>query len=119
MTLFLNYLICKINGGRIKFFRGGLEMSLYFMFGKYSSEAVEKISKERTIEVNKIVNQFGGEIKAMYVLMGAYDLVLITGFPNMKEALQASIAITKISGISFSTLPAMPVDEFDELLSNK
>lgn len=94
-------------------------MSLYFMFGKYSSEAVKKISKERTTEVNKIINQFAGEIKAMYILMGAYDLVLITSFPNMEEALQASIAITKVSGISFSTLPAMPVDEFDELIGDK
>ncbi len=92
-------------------------MSLYFMFGKYSSEAVEKISKERTQQVNQIVSQFGGEIKSIYILMGAYDLVLITSFQNMKEALQASIAITKATGISFSTLPAIPVEEFDELIA--
>lgn len=91
-------------------------MSLYFMFGKYTSEAVEKISSERTKKVVEIMNQFGGDIKSMYVLMGAYDLVLITTFPNMKEALQASIAITKATGISFSTLPALPVEEFDELI---
>lgn len=66
-----------------------------------------------------IAGQFGGVISAMYALMGAYDLVLIANFPNMKEALQASIAITKATGISFSTLPAMPVDEFDELMANK
>lgn len=91
-------------------------MSLYFMFGKYSSEAVREISKERTAEANRIISEFGGEIRSMYVLMGAYDLVLITSFPNMKEALQASIAITKVTGISFSTLPAMPVEEFDQLI---
>jgi uncharacterized protein with GYD domain len=62
------------------------------------------------------MNQFGGDIKSMYILMGAYDLVMITTFPNMKEALQASIAITKATGISFSTLPALPVEEFDELM---
>lgn len=91
-------------------------MSLYFMFGKYTSEAVEKISSERTKKVIDIMNQFGGDIKSMYILMGAYDLVMITTFPNMKEALQASIAITKATGISFSTLPALPVEEFDELI---
>lgn len=91
-------------------------MSLYFMFGKYSSESVKEMSRERTQQVNKIVNEFGGEIKSIYVLMGAYDLVLITSFENMKEALQASIAITKATEISFSTLPAMPVEEFDELI---
>lgn len=91
-------------------------MSLYFMFGKYSSDAVREMSRERTQQVNKIINDFGGEIKSIYVLMGAYDLVLITSFQNMEEALQASIAITKATRISFSTLPAMPVEEFDELI---
>jgi uncharacterized protein with GYD domain len=86
------------------------------MFGKYTSEAVDKISTERTKKVIDIMDQFGGDIKSMYILMGAYDLVLITTFPNMKEALQASIAITKATGISFSTLPALPVEEFDDLM---
>lgn len=94
-------------------------MSLYFMFGKYTSESVKKISRERTEQVIRIVRSFGGELKSMYVLLGAYDLVLIAGFPDMKEALQASIAITKETGISFSTLPAMPVEEFDELVADQ
>ena len=80
-------------------------MSLYFMFGKYTSEAVEKISTERTKKVSVIMNKFGGDIKSMYILMGAYDLVMITTFPNMKEALQASITITKATGISFLSRP--------------
>lgn len=94
-------------------------MSLYFMFGKYTSQAVKEISKERTQQVIRFVRSFGGEIKSMYVLLGAYDLVLIASFPNMKEALQASIAITKETGISFSTLPAMPVEEFDQLVADE
>lgn len=94
-------------------------MPVYFMFGKYSSEAMKEISKERTKKTIDIVNQFGGEITAMYALMGAYDLVLISSFPNMQNALQASITITRATGISFSTLPAMSVEEFDELMTKK
>jgi len=94
-------------------------MSMFFMFGTYSSESVRKISKERTKEILEIVNKFGGEINAMYVLLGAYDLVLIANFADMKIALQASIAMTRATGISFSTLPAISVEEFDEMMGNK
>jgi len=92
---------------------------MFFMFGTYSSESVRKISKERTKEILEIVNKFGGEINAMYVLLGAYDLVLIANFADMKIALQASIAMTRATGISFSTLPAISVEEFDEMMGNK
>lgn len=98
---------------------GEIAMPVFFMFGKYSSEAVKDISKDRTRKTVDIASEYGGVISAMYALMGAYDLVLIANFPNMKEALQASIAITKATGISFSTLPAMSVEEFDELMANK
>jgi len=94
-------------------------MPVFFMFGKYTSDAMQEISRERTKKAIDIAEQFGGVISAMYALMGAYDLVLIANFPNMKEALQASITITKATGISFSTLPAMPVEEFDELMAKK
>ncbi len=94
-------------------------MSMFFMFGTYSSDSIKKISKDRTLEVIELVKKFDGEINAMYVLLGAYDLVLISKFPEMKIALQASIAITRATGISFSTLPAITVEEFDELMKNK
>ncbi len=91
-------------------------METFFMFGKYSSDSVKDISRERTQKLLDIVRRFGGEVLHMYALLGAYDLVLITRFPDMKEALQASVAITKALGISFSTLPAIPVEEFDRLV---
>ena len=94
-------------------------MALFFMFGKYSPQAVKEISKEPTQKVLEIARRFGGEIKQMHVLLGAYDLVLIAEFPVMKEALQASVAVTKATDISFSTLPAVSVEEFDQLVSKR
>jgi len=39
----------------------------------------------------------------------------IIDFPGMNEAMKASIELTKLLGIAFSTSPAMTVDEFDKL----
>ncbi len=94
-------------------------MQMFFMFGKYSSEAMRRISKERTRQVLEIAARHNGEIVDMYALLGAYDLVLITKFPDIKHALKASVDITKETDISFSTLPALPVEEFDELVGKK
>ena len=90
-------------------------MSIFFMFGKYSVEAVGKTSAERTQKAVDLIKGFGGEVKSMYVLLGEHDLVLIVAFPGVKEAMKASIAITRMSGISFSTTEALTVEDFDQL----
>lgn len=94
-------------------------MSTFFMFGKYSSESTKEISAERTRKVTEIVRQFDGEIRTMYALMGAYDIVLIVNFPTMEQALKVSVMISQALGISFSTLPAIEIEEFDKLIGKK
>jgi uncharacterized protein with GYD domain len=90
-------------------------MAAFVMFGKYSAEALRGMSAERTEKAKGIVAGLGGEVTAMYALVGAYDLVLIVNLPGVREAMKASVELTKISGISFSTMPAVSVDEFDKL----
>jgi len=90
-------------------------MATFFMFGKYSSEAAKKISAERTEKAREAIEKLGGEVKEIYVLLGEYDLVIIAELPRMAEAMQASIALKRLTDISFFTAAAMPVDEFDEM----
>ncbi len=90
-------------------------MSTFFMFGKYSPEAVATISAGRTQKAVALIKGFGGEVKSMYVLLGEHDLVLIVSFPGVKEAMKASIALTRMSGIAFATTEAMSVEDFDKL----
>ena len=92
-------------------------MATFFMFGSYSSEAIQRISAERTGKVVSLVEQFGGEVVSIYALLGPHDLVFIVNFPGVEEAMQASIAVTKLTGISFTTSPAVTVEKFDEMMS--
>ncbi|MGA9351357.1 MAG: GYD domain-containing protein [Anaerolineae bacterium] len=91
-------------------------MPTFFMFGKYSIDALKEISAERTKNATAIVGDCGGEIKAGYALLGETDLVLIVDFPGVKEAMKASVELTKLLGISFTTAPAVTVEEFDKLI---
>lgn len=90
-------------------------MSTFFLFGKYSPASIKNISAKRTEKTAEIVKKFGGELKSGYALLGDKDLVLIVELPGIEEAIKASIVLHKMSGISFSTAPAVSVEQFDKL----
>lgn len=91
-------------------------MGTFFMFGRYTSDSAEGISAERTTKVRQAIEGLGGQVKGIYALLGEYDVVIIADLPRMAEAMQASIALKKLTGISFFTAAAMPIDEFDRLV---
>jgi len=92
-------------------------MATFFMFGNYSSEAVKGISAERTDSAVSLIKKFGGEVNSMYALLGEKDLALIVDFPGIEQAMKASIALGKSTGISFTTAPAVTVEKFDKMIA--
>ena len=90
-------------------------MATFFMFGRYTTESIKKISAERTQQAVDEIRKMGGEVNAMHVLLGQYDLVLIVELPTMTDAMKAAVALGRETGISFCTAPAMTVAEFDRL----
>ena len=92
-------------------------MATFFMFGKYSSESLEGMSAERTDKGASLIKKLGGEVKWAYALLGEQDLVLIVDFPGIEAAMKASIALSKLTGVSFTTSPAVPVETFDKMIA--
>ena len=92
-------------------------MATFFMFGKYSPEALKEMSAERTDKAVGLIKKFGGEVDSMYALLGERDLVLIVDFPELEQAIKASVALTKTTGVSFTSSPAVPVEEFDRMIA--
>ncbi len=90
-------------------------MAIFFLFGKYSSEALKGISSDRTKKAGEIVKSLGGSVKSVHALLGDYDLAIVAELPGIREAMAASMSLHKLTGISFSTAPALPVEEFDKL----
>jgi uncharacterized protein with GYD domain len=93
-------------------------MSTFFMLGKYSSESMKRMSAKRTEESNALIKKFGGELVSMYALLGGYDLVLIVSFPGIEDVMKASVALGRLTGISFTTYPAVTVEQFDKMIAN-
>ncbi|MGB6012404.1 MAG: GYD domain-containing protein [Desulfobacterales bacterium] len=92
-------------------------MPIFMMFGKYSSEALKGISPERTDKAVEVIKKNGGKVISMYAVLGEHDLVLTLDFPDSEKALAASVALNKLTGISFTTSPVVEVEKFDKLIA--
>jgi uncharacterized protein with GYD domain len=91
-------------------------MATFVMFGRYSVDGVKEISAQRTKNATAAIGDCGGKVQAAYALLGETDLVLVVNFPGVKEAMQASVKLAQMLGISFTTSPAVTVEEFDDLV---
>jgi uncharacterized protein with GYD domain len=90
-------------------------MATFFMFGKYSAEAIKGMSAKRTKAAEAIIQKHGGKVQGMYALLGEKDLAFILSFPGIEQAMKASVALSRMTGIGFTTCPAVTVEEFDRL----
>ncbi|HEY8240658.1 MAG TPA: GYD domain-containing protein [Kiritimatiellia bacterium] len=91
-------------------------MAVFFMFGKYTHESLRNITARRTQDAVGVIEKLEGQVTAMYAMLGPYDLIMIVNLPGLPEAVEASIALSKLTGIGFMTCPALSVDRFDHLI---
>ncbi|MCB9758023.1 MAG: GYD domain-containing protein [Candidatus Omnitrophica bacterium] len=91
-------------------------MQTFVMLGKYSSEAVRDISVNRTDKSLGLIKELGGKVLSMYTLLGGYDVILTADFPDLQTAMKASLGLTVLTGIGFSSYPAISVADFDRML---
>jgi len=94
-------------------------MTTFIMTGRLSAEAVKQISAARTTKGIEIVQQCGGKLTAAYATLGDADVLVIAEFPGVSEAMKASVALNKALGISFATVPALRIEDFDKLVGGK
>jgi len=94
-------------------------MATFFMFGKYTTESIRKISAERTKAAVDEIKKMGGEVNAMHVLLGEYDLMICVKLASIEDAVKASVSLAKLTGIAFTTCPAIEVEIFDQLIGKK
>ncbi len=92
-------------------------MPIFMMFGKYSTEAMQGISPERTEQAVQTIKANGGKVISMYAVMGEHDLVFTLDFPDAESAFATSLALKKFTGISFTTSPVVEVEMFDKLIA--
>lgn len=94
-------------------------MATFLMLGTYRTEGIKAASPARTKTIIDLISKCGGRVSSMYALMGELDAAFLVSFPGNDEAMRASFALSKATGITFATHPAVPVEQFDRLISGQ
>jgi uncharacterized protein with GYD domain len=55
----------------------------------------------------------------MHALLGQFDLCFCVKLPDVEAAMKASVTLTRLTGISFTTCPAVTVETFDRIVADK
>lgn len=74
---------------------------------------------ERIKEVNKELEQMGVKVLHQYAVLGPYDFVNVLEAPDNDAIARASVEMGSRGTVEIMTLPAIPVDEFIEMMRKK
>ena len=95
-------------------------MPTYISLFNYTAKGIEHIdeSPDRLDEAIALLESLGGELKAFYLTMGAYDIVTVTEFPDDDAAATALLKIGQAGAVSTQTMKAWPEADYRELIAN-
>jgi len=93
-------------------------MATYIMLSNLTDEGRKTLKErpERIHSVNKEVESTGARVTAQYATMGGYDFVNIIEAPTNEVMARLAVELGSRGTIKITTLPAMGVDEFVEML---
>ena len=95
-------------------------MSTYIMLGSWTDQGIRQIkdSPDRLDAARQLCRQHGAEIKAFYMTLGAYDMVIIIDAPNDDEFAKLAVSIAKGGNIRTTTLKAFGEDNYRMIIGS-
>ena len=93
-------------------------MSTYVLLSKLTDEGRKtlKARPERLREVNREIEAMGARVTAQLAVLGPYDFVNVIEAPSNEVIARISVELGARGTVEITTLPAMQVPEFTELL---
>ncbi len=94
-------------------------MATYITLARYTQQGIERIkdSPARLDAAKKAAQAMGVEIKQFYLVMGEYDLVLITEAPNDEAETKFLLATGSLGNVRTETFRAYTEDEFRKVIA--
>jgi uncharacterized protein with GYD domain len=93
-------------------------MPIYLMLTNLTDEGRKTVKEkpERIKEVNKEVEKMGVKILSQYALLGGYDFVNIIEASDNQAIAKIAVELSSRGTLQTTTLPALSVDEFINML---
>ncbi len=94
-------------------------MPVFVSLVKFTEQGITTMKQQgisRSDTVQKNVESMGGKLLSAYYCLGEYDVVAILEFPNTRAAMKAAVLNASLGHIKITTMPAVPRNEWRELL---
>jgi uncharacterized protein with GYD domain len=95
-------------------------MPIYISLVSYTQKGIKNIkeSPKRLERVKSMIKAAGGELKAFYLTMGRYDIVIISEAPNDKVYATTMLAIGAAGNVRSETLKAFNEREYIDIIAS-
>lgn len=93
-------------------------MATYIMLSTLTDEGRKTLKErpERLQEVNREIEAMGARVLQQFAVLGMYDFVNILDAPDNETIARISVELGSRGTVSLTTLPALPVDAFTQML---
>ncbi len=95
-------------------------MPTYIMLGNWTDQGAQKVkdSPRRVDAAKRSLADMGGEVKALYMTMGDYDLVAIYEAPDDAVAARFTLLLGQLGAVRTRTMKAFPEAAFREIIAS-
>jgi len=95
-------------------------MPTYITLARWTQQGIQNVKESpvRLDALKQLVRDSGGEVKGFYMVMGRYDMVLITEAPDDAVVAKVLLATTSKGAVSTETLRAFTEDEYRTIIGS-
>jgi uncharacterized protein with GYD domain len=95
-------------------------MAIYVMLSNLTDEGRKTLKErpERLKEVNQEIEKMGARVVTQYAVLGGYDFINIVEAPSNEVIARISVELGSRGTIQLTTLPAMTIDAFAEMVKD-
>ena len=93
-------------------------MPTYLSLLNWTEQGINNVkdSPKRLDAVKKSLKEMGGELKAFYMLQGAYDAALISELPNDEALAKLLLKVGAAGNVRTTTMRAYPEAEYRKIM---
>lgn len=93
-------------------------MPTYIQLVNFTREGTQNVKEgpERLEQAKELMRSMGGEMKAFYLTMGAYDAVVVAELPNDEAVAQGTLTFLQNGTVETETMRAFTEDEYLDII---
>lgn len=95
-------------------------MATYISLISYTQQGIQNIkeSPSRLDSAKKAFEAMGAKVVAFYLVMGQYDIIMVTEAPDDETVAKLALSIGSLGSIRTQTLRAFTEDEYRKVIAS-